>query len=55
MSIRMKEFTIHFDPESGGLRHETQTVNFTETVKRANAVMKGFEAKLYLSFEATSL
>ncbi len=45
MSIRMKQFTINFDPESGGLRHETQTVNFSETVKRANAVLKGFEAR----------
>jgi len=44
MSIRMKQFTIRFDPESGGIRHETTTVNFNETVKRANAVLKGFDA-----------
>ena len=45
MSIRMKQFTIHFDPDTGGLRHGTTTVNFNETVKRANAVLKGFEAR----------
>jgi hypothetical protein len=45
MAFRMKEFTINFDPESGGLRHETATVNFNETVLAAQAVLKGFEAR----------
>ena len=44
-SIRMKQFTIRFDPETGGLRSETDVVNFNERVKRAEAVLKGYEAR----------
>lgn len=45
MTLKMKEFTINFDPESGGIRHESITVNFNEQVLAAQAVLKGFEAK----------
>jgi hypothetical protein len=31
MPMKMKEFTIQFDSESGSLRHETQTVSFIQT------------------------
>ncbi|GFE63158.1 hypothetical protein [Litoreibacter roseus] len=45
MAIRMKQFTIHFDPETGGVRTGQTTVNFNENIKEANAVLKGFEAR----------
>ena len=41
----MKQFTIHFDPETGGLRQATATVPFSRTIRKAEAVMKGFEVK----------
>lgn len=45
MAIRMKQFTIHFDSATGGLRHGQTTVGFDENIKEANAVLKGFEAR----------
>ena len=45
MAIRMKQFTIRFDPETGGLRSGETTVSFNETVKEAEAMLKGFDAR----------
>lgn len=45
MALQMKEFTIRFDPEKGGLRRETDVVAFNKRVRQAQACLKGWEVK----------
>jgi hypothetical protein len=50
MAFRMKEFTINFDPESGGLRHETATLDrhgqFEKFTNLSNAYLKGTSSNI---------
>ena len=39
MPLQMKQFTIRFDPETGGLRRETEVVAFNNRVRKANACL----------------
>ncbi|NEP02373.1 MAG: hypothetical protein F6K58_27740 [Symploca sp. SIO2E9] len=43
--IRTKQFTIKFDPETGGPRSETATVPFPKKIVWAEAMLKGFRAE----------
>lgn len=45
MALQMKEFTIQFDPETGGVRRETDVVAFNRNVRQAQACLKGWEVQ----------
>ncbi len=45
MALEMKQFTIHFPSQSGSSARITKTISFNNDVRKAEAVLKGFEAK----------
>ena len=45
MALKMKQFTIRFDPETGGVRRETDVVAFNSVVRQAEACLKGWEVR----------
>lgn len=45
MPLEMKQFTIHFPSQSFSAARITKTVSFNTNVHKAEAVLKGFEAK----------
>ena len=45
MGLEMKQVTIHFDPTTGRRQREVGTATFSRKVKKAEAMLKGFNSR----------